>query len=207
MASRGRPRSFDRNEALVRVMEVFWAKGYEGAQLNDLVEAIGIKPPSFYAAFGSKEAAFRESIELYLATVGARVRRELEQEPTAYEGIQGALAESVNVALSSGTGGCFLILGLVNCLPENEHARACLAQARQTTITMLHERLERGVREGDLPGDTNVELLANFYNGVIQAISFQARDGAVRSQLMALIEPAMKALETCPASPHPQCAG
>lgn len=66
MAPRGRPRSFDRDQALERVMQVFWAKGYEGAQLTDLVAAIGITPPSFYAAFGSKEAAFaRRSISIW----------------------------------------------------------------------------------------------------------------------------------------------
>ncbi|NKX16695.1 helix-turn-helix transcriptional regulator [Ochrobactrum pseudogrignonense] len=69
-APRGRPRSFDRDDALRRVMEVFWAKGYEGAQLIDLTAAIGVTPPSFYAAFGSKEAAFREAVELYKATTG-----------------------------------------------------------------------------------------------------------------------------------------
>ncbi|RDE07655.1 TetR/AcrR family transcriptional regulator [Pelagibacterium lacus] len=194
MTARGRPRSFDRDDALARVMEVFWAKGYEGAQLNDLVAAIGITPPSFYAAFGSKEAAFHEAVDLYLATVGAGPRRALEEAATARQGVRASLEESINVALSSKSGGCFLILGVVNCLPENQAARAHLLAARQKTVVMLRERLERGVHEGDLAPDTDVECLADFYNGIMQAISFQARDGAAREQLAALIEPAMSAL-------------
>ncbi len=59
-------------------MEVFWAKGYEAAQLNDLTAAIGITPPSFYAAFGLKEQAFREAVGLYVATVGSGSMRALE---------------------------------------------------------------------------------------------------------------------------------
>ncbi|WMT92911.1 TetR/AcrR family transcriptional regulator [Pelagibacterium sp. H642] len=194
MSTRGRPRSFDRDDALARVMEVFWAKGYEGAQLNDLVSAIGITPPSFYAAFGSKEAAFHEAVDLYLATVAAGPRRVLQEAATARQGIRDALEESINVALSSKSGGCFLILGLINCLSENEGARAHLRAARQKTVAMLRERLERGVHEGDLSRDTDVDHLADFYNGIMQAISFQARDGATRKQLMALLEPAMNAL-------------
>jgi AcrR family transcriptional regulator len=56
MAKAGRPRSFDRQEALRRAMNVFWALGYEGTTLVDLLEAMeNITPTSFYAAFGSKE--------------------------------------------------------------------------------------------------------------------------------------------------------
>lgn len=194
MAVRGRPRSFDRDQALERVMEVFWAKGYEGAQLNDLIAAIGITPPSFYAAFGSKEAAFHEAVDLYLATVGSGPRRALEEAATAREAIRATLEDSINVALSSKQGGCFLILGVVNCLPENEAARDHLMKARRKTVEMLRARLERGVRDGDLPGETDVSRLAAFYHGVMQAISFQARDGATRAQLGALIEPALAAL-------------
>ncbi|MFD1881174.1 TetR/AcrR family transcriptional regulator [Paracoccus pacificus] len=194
MAIKGRPRSFDRDQALHRVMEVFWAKGYEGAQINDLIAAIGITPPSFYAAFGSKEAAFHEAVDLYLATVGSAPKRALDEAATTKAAIRAALQSSVDVALSSQSGGCLLILGVVNCLPENQTARAHLMQARRKTVEMLRKRLERGVDEGELPGDMDVNRLAAFYHGVMQAISFQARDGATRDELEALIEPALTAL-------------
>ena len=53
--SRGRPREFDRTEALNQAMKIFWQKGYTATSMNDLDEAMGIKSPSLYAAFGSKE--------------------------------------------------------------------------------------------------------------------------------------------------------
>lgn len=194
MSPRGRPRSFDRDQALERAMEVFWSKGYEATQLDDLMSAIGIAAPSFYAAFGSKEAAFIEAVDLYVVTVGSRSMRALEAAPTTREGIRAMLACSVDVALSSKSGGCLLILGAVNCLPSHQPAREHLMNARRKTVTLIRARLQHGVEGGDLAETVDVNQLAAFYHGVLQAISFQARDGATRAELEALIEPAMAAL-------------
>ena len=65
MLHKGRPREFDADEALDRALEVFWRKGYEGASLAELTEAMGINRPSLYAAFGNKEALFRRAFDRY----------------------------------------------------------------------------------------------------------------------------------------------
>jgi AcrR family transcriptional regulator len=194
MAIRGRPRSFDRDLALRRAMEVFWEKGYEGAQLRDLTAAMGVAPPSFYAAFGSKEAAFREAVELYVATVGAKPIRALDEADTARAGIRAMLAGSAEVALASRSGGCLLILGVVNCLQETDALRELLKAMRRTTLDRVRKRLRRGVREGDLPANTDTKRLATFYSAIMQAISLRARDGATRAELGAVIGSAMAAL-------------
>src|SRR5437764_1482322 len=61
----GRTRQFDVDEALDRALEVFWARGYEGATLPELTRAMGINRPSLYAAFGNKEQLFRKALERY----------------------------------------------------------------------------------------------------------------------------------------------
>ncbi len=195
MATRGRPRSFDRDHALQRMMEVFWAKGYEGTQLNDLTAVIGITPPSFYAAFGSKEAAFREAVDLYLATVGSRPLRALDEGTTTRESIHAMLMASIETALSAPhSGGCLLVLSVVNCQIENEALRDLLRGIRKDTERHVRARLQRGVAEGDLPSSSNIQILANYYATVMQGLSMQARDGATREELQALVAPSMAAL-------------
>ena len=63
----GRPREFDMDQALDRALDVFWRKGYEGASICDLTAAMGINPPSLYAAFGNKEGLFRKALDRYAA--------------------------------------------------------------------------------------------------------------------------------------------
>ncbi|MGC8401111.1 TetR/AcrR family transcriptional regulator [Enterobacter mori] len=194
MAQRGRPRRFDRDVALQAMLEVFWARGYEGAQLVDLTAAAGIAPPSFYAAFGSKEAAFCEAVDHYIATVGAKPRQALDSGATLRDGVEGMLRASIDVALSVRPGGCLLILGVVNCLSENEPARAHLKAARDKTRELIRARLERARTAGELPAGFDTLPCAVFLHGVTQMISFQARDGASRAELEALIAPALRAL-------------
>ena len=51
--------------ALAAALRVFWSKGYEGASLTELTEAMGVTRPSLYAAFGNKEALFLKALDLY----------------------------------------------------------------------------------------------------------------------------------------------
>ncbi|WP_274534588.1 TetR/AcrR family transcriptional regulator [Micromonospora sp. CB01531] len=67
-------------------MQVFWERGYEGASLTDLTTAMGIASPSLYAAFGNKEALFREAVAHYNATHGAVPQRPLPAPGSQYGG-------------------------------------------------------------------------------------------------------------------------
>src|SRR5438067_11611084 len=81
----GRTRQFDVDEALDRALEVFWARGYEGASLPELTGAMGINRPSMYAAFGNKQSLFCKALHRYneryraylKEALGARTAREV----------------------------------------------------------------------------------------------------------------------------------
>ena len=83
-AVKGRPREFCVDEALAAALRVFWSKGYEGASMAELTEAMGITKPSLYAAFGNKEALFHKALDLYETEKLAYTREALKQ-PTARE--------------------------------------------------------------------------------------------------------------------------
>lgn len=203
MAKRGRPPTFDRQEALCRAMEQFWARGYEGTTLEDLQTAMGgITPPSFYNAFGSKEQLFKEATTLYTATFGEPTVRALEEAPTAREGLETMLRMTAKFLSQPGKPhGCLLVLGAMNCTPANKGAQDHLQAIRRQAPKVLKQRLDRSVAQGELPARLDTNAIAAFYATVIHGLGVRAGDGASRKELMAAVDGAMAGWETLVGKP------
>ncbi|MCD7059538.1 TetR/AcrR family transcriptional regulator [Pelagibacterium xiamenense] len=194
MVDRGRPRSFDREKALRSAMILFWRYGYEGASLGDLTEAMGINRPSLYAAFGSKEALFREAIGLYDSTVGAPIEAALASEPTARASIEAVLRYNAQSCTGADTPrGCMIVMASLLGTAENEEIRAFLSETRRSGEEHMRLRIERGIAEGDVPAGADAAKMAQFYTTVSQGLSVQAVDGASCAALNAVVDGAMAA--------------
>ena len=194
MTERGRPRSFDRAVALRRAMEVFWAQGYDGTSMSDLIVAMNVNSPSIYAAFGRKEELFREAVALYRATEGGRIWGAMTTAPSARAAIETVLRASAEEFTRPGKPrGCLIVLGALNADDGNEAVRRELQEHRAENMKMLLLRLKRGVAEGELPDGPDWRAIAAFYITVQQGMSIQARDGASRKALLAIADCAMAA--------------
>jgi AcrR family transcriptional regulator len=178
-------------------MELFWERGYEGATLQDLQAAMGvISPPSFYHAFGSKEALFKEAVDLYVATIGGPLIRALEEGKTAHEAVDAMLRLTAELVSRPGKPqGCMLVLGATNCAPANKGAQEYVLGIRQQASEVIRQRLERAVGEGELSPDLDLGAVAAFYVTVLHGLGVRAGDGAPRSALMAAVDGAMAAWE------------
>jgi AcrR family transcriptional regulator len=196
---RGRPRSFDREAALDSAMEVFWNKGFEAASLNDLTKAMGINPPSLYAAFGDKEKLFLEAIERYEARIGESCPYACE--PTARASVERLLGDLAEEFTDSGhPRGCMIVMAAATATGTSAHFQQALAKQRDEGRARLRQRIQQGIKDGDLPPDADATALANFYSAIIAGMSMQARDGASRKTLLAMVETAMRAWPESPAA-------
>ncbi len=187
---RGRPRAFDRESALASAMEVFRSKGFEGTSISDLTEAMGINPPSLYAAFGDKENLFLEAIERYTKDSGESCP--YCNEPTA----RGALEKYLSFAAHEFTEdsecrGCLLTMAATTSANTTARLQKLIAQKRANARERIRERIKEGIKEGDVPEGTDASALADFYVTILNGMSLQAREGASRKTLLAVVAHAM----------------
>jgi AcrR family transcriptional regulator len=194
MPARGRPRTFDREDALRRAMEVFWEHGYEGASMSVLTAAMGINSPSLYAAFGCKEQLLREAVAHYNEIEGSAAAMALRELPTAREAIAEVLRHNV-VAFSDPDKppGCMIVLTATTFTDESRAVHRHLADWRTALEDDFRERIERGIADGDVPAGADAAAIAAFYNTVNHGMAIQARDGADRSKLSGIAETAISA--------------
>nr|WP_314546021.1 helix-turn-helix domain-containing protein [uncultured Massilia sp.] len=190
---RGRPRVFDRCAALETAMKLFWVKGYEATSITDLTTALGIGPTSLYAAFGSKEQLYAETLQLYATSYEHLVLGRFRTAATAREAVFAYLWDSAAAMTGSDCDlphGCMVTLGTVG---GDEHAE--LGNLMRTTrgggYDILMARFAKAVQDGELPASLDLSQLARYVQTVQSGMAIRARDGASREELQSVARIAM----------------
>ncbi len=187
----GRPLGFDREAALHQAMLLFWQHGYEATSVNDLVQAMGITPPSLYTAFGDKKQLFLEAVRHYLS---GPVTSEsiIQQATTAREAVAGLLQASAEGFTGEHTpAGCLLASSAISCSAAAAEVQKALADIRITIETRLRDKIlgDRMLRK--LKPAVDADALAAHMMAVIQGMSTLARDGADLQKLRSIAQTAM----------------
>lgn len=193
---RGRPRVFDMEEALDKALYIFWNRGYEGASIAEIIDALGITKPSLYAAFGNKEELFKKALSKY-ATANVKFVRDVVKEPTAYKVAENFLVKAAEFLTDSKhPPGCMIVQGALSCGEGTHSVRDLLIHFRHIYEGLLTERFEKAKLDGDLPVNAVPKELAKYLALLHQGMSVQATGGATKQELIEISKIALKAWPT-----------
>ncbi len=175
-------------------MLLFWEHGYEATSMAQLTSAMGISPPSLYAAFGDKQALFLQAVDRYVTRGGADTQSLMGDAKTAREAVAHFLeASALRLTNPHFPRGCMVVLAAVSCSEEAAPVQHALAACRAGWERALRQRIERGIAEGDVPVAASAAALASFYMAVVQGMALHAKDGASRKRLQEIAETALQA--------------
>ena len=192
MGTMGRPREFDVEQALDQALEVFWRNGYEGASIAELTQAMGISPPSLYAAFGNKEGLFRKSLDRYIEK-RTNFWQEAAQAPTARGMVERLLDGTVDFLSDECTpAGCLLVRGAMSCSEAADKIARDLTAKRAEGEALLRDRLADAHDKGELPPSLDPADTARYIMTVLEGMSVRAAGGAKRDELRKIADMALR---------------
>ncbi|MFL9839913.1 helix-turn-helix domain-containing protein [Sphingomonas sp. ST-64] len=185
--ARGRPRRFDPEAAVATAQRLFHAQGYDAVSVAEITEALGINPPSFYAAFGSKAGLYARVLARYDATGAIPFARLLRTDRPVAESLAAVLEEAArHYAATPESAGCLVVEGTRCNDPDAREATSAYNRAAEEAI--------RSYIADRHPADA--ARLTDFVATTMFGLSAKARQGHSLDQLLATARLAGAALKS-----------
>lgn len=171
---------YDRQVALEKAMNLFWERGYSGASMKQIEQALDMRPGSIYATFGNKDGLFGEALAAYAKQGGTELREHLAGYSSVLDGLQGYLrhiARQSSPEEISPSRACMVVKTLLEASNTNaaiaDQANAILGAIEQS----FTELLEQAKTQGELKPDTDCARLARLLQAQLIGLrSFAQRE-------------------------------
>tara|TARA_R110002110_G_scaffold205066_7_gene416976 strand:+ start:100762 stop:101355 length:594 start_codon:yes stop_codon:yes gene_type:complete len=181
--NRGRPRKFNSDEALANALMVFWTNGFAGTSLDQLAEAMQMKRPSIYNAFGDKQALYRAALSAFRERLDRGIQA-LAREKSLEKGLQRFFTEALDVYTSGGQPlGCLIFCTApAEAIAHPELGMDVLA-ASNATDKALKRIFDDAQKTGQLGDHIDTLIAAQLTQATLHSLALRARAGQSRAAL------------------------
>lgn len=193
----GRPKQFERREALASALEIFWTKGYEATSVQDLVDAMGVNRGSLYDTFGDKHALFVEAVEHYLSDHITKMIEALSADRSPLAGIQGFFNKLVD-DLTSGNRcrGCLITNAAVELAPHDQEVADVIRQSLKMIEKAFRDQLNQAIEKGEISAASDTRMLARFLLTSLQGVVVMGKASAGKATLKDAVRATLSVLKT-----------
>lgn len=178
-------RAYDPNDFLARATRAFWARGYAGTSVADLVAATGVNRGSIYAAYKGKRALFLASLRHYDA----------QHRAGFLDGLAGhsprvailAAFDAAAAAPAAHPPGCLLVNTATELGPHDPEIAAFVTESLEQVEAFFANRLRAGQADGTIPATVPVAATATALIGLFLGLRVLTRAGADRGARDAIV--------------------
>ncbi|MBI1494389.1 TetR/AcrR family transcriptional regulator [Halocynthiibacter styelae] len=175
--------NYDKVELIERARDLFWKRGWAGTSLKDLEAALQMKPGSFYAAFGSKEALFALAMERYAADGRERLKT-LAQKHGPIKALQ-RLPEMIVENDIAPSKACMLSKTLLELHAHNHPLARDANLHLQTMEAQFTELFQQAQSAGNIDRSHNPQVLARRYQSDLLGLRVSAEREGVDAKAIA----------------------
>ena len=192
----GRPRQFDEEQVLDAAMKAFWANGYEGTSLADLVSVTGLHKGSLYQAFGDKHTLFVQTLNRYLQGIRQHKNQILNRAEKPLEGIHDVLHGFIDMSEtdSSCPKGCMAVKSLVEMAPHDPEVQRIMEDHKAVMQASLENSLREAQANGELSKDKSPEMITALLMIFMDGLATLASGRTTPEQAHALLDGQLDAL-------------
>ncbi|QOR39797.1 TetR/AcrR family transcriptional regulator [Billgrantia diversa] len=193
--TRGRPLTFNPDQAVQAAMQVFWSRGYDSASTRDLLAAMGLSRSSLYQAFGNKEQLFVDALRRYRESLLGRLRQRQSRAPTAHAFFEELFRDTAEDAGSERAAlGCLIFNSATELGQRNELAAAEARRSVAAITELFQSAVERGQAEGSISANQDPEVLATYLTMSMAGLRTLLKSGGERHQIDAATALIIRAL-------------
>lgn len=188
-------KQFDKQAALGRALDAFWANGYDATSMQDLVDCTGVNRGSLYATYGDKRALFLAALQAY-DDARRRKLEEFEARHKARDAIRHVFHAFINeISETGGNRGCFLTNTALELAAHDAEIRTIVANAQEDVESYFARLIRKGKADGEIPEHVKVTETARGLLASLLGFLVLIRSRPERTLLRMIIDDALKRLE------------
>ena len=186
-ASRGRPKTLDREQTITVAMQTYWSEDVDSISLNEICRRAKISKPSLYREFGNEDGLMKAVLIAYQKQMLAPVYQIIAADAPFRETLDSLVSvvtrssdaqffsddQSDDQAVPSG---CLFVKMRESYRHLGEETRAEIDLAKKEALTVYEEWVERARAKGEFTGDMPSQFASIYIDAQLSnALSLLAR--------------------------------
>ena len=152
---------FDEARAIQKAMEVFWKKGYSGASMRDLTDAMQISASSIYNTIGDKHQLFVRCISDYIHVRMDEALKHSAKIKSPLKAIVALINGCVTTILYSDNH-CLAIKTTFEVASTDTQVQQIIKADNDFTYNLLISLVERAIEKGEIKVSQDAAMLTDY---------------------------------------------